>query len=106
MKTPYSKEDKHRIYKAALLNYKEAIENRYDVGLCYAIYSAFPELNPTSLSKAQKIELKDFPEIIKHEPALHDAYWFPTSNTSARIDILTKAIAETSDDTELPPNTN
>lgn len=89
----YTKQQRHKIYKTALKNYKQAYDS--DTGICFYLtkaqllgidednYSLLPERFP------------EFKQTMEELKSIVNAYWFPVSDRNSRIALLKKWIKET-----------
>jgi hypothetical protein len=90
-----NKIDRNRLYKKTLEVYQKEIEAKRfaGTGLCWSIATAYKEI----YSKEWSYDLKEFPEIQRHDPNKKQMFWFPLTDTKIREDILKQAIIETND---------
>lgn len=93
-KEPFTMEQRNGIYKKTLELYTRMMKRKDSkCGLCGALSTGVDKYFNNGSSYLVKVSY--FPEIMKHEPLDHGAYWFPVSDTQKRIDILKDAISRT-----------
>lgn len=98
-----SKETRNLIYKAALIEFDSSVAVRakhqiYNTTLCRGLCGCLID----SAWKITNTSIIDYPEVTKHEPAIHEIYWFPRDtqeDINVRRNILLSAIAETNPNT-------